>query len=89
MKIALVQIQTGDDKAANLKKAEAYLCEAAKHQAELIVFPESLMYRAAALGVDNYGDIVESIDGPFARFSQKIRRVCCDWVVYGKISISA
>src|SRR2546425_266329 len=44
---AAVQLCAGSDKAANLDKAEAFVAEAARHDARLVVLPEVFLWRGA------------------------------------------
>lgn len=63
MRIALAQICTGRDLAANLALVEEYAARAAAEHAELVVFPEATM---RAFG-HNLTSIAEPVDGPFAQ----------------------
>lgn len=70
MKIALAQICTTDDVAANLEQVAARAAEAAAHRAELVVFPEATM---CAFG-HPLGGVAEPLDGPFARRVEQLGR---------------
>lgn len=62
MRIALAQLMTGTDPAANLELVEEYTQRAADDGATLVVFPEATMCR---FGV-SLGPIAQPLDGPWA-----------------------
>ena len=62
MRIALAQLMTGTDPAANLELVEEYTQRAADDGAALVVFPEATMCR---FGV-SLGPIAQPLDGPWA-----------------------
>jgi deaminated glutathione amidase len=62
MRIALAQIQSGTDPAANLKLVEDYTRSAADAGATMVLFPESTMCR---FGV-SLSDIAQPLGGPWA-----------------------
>ena len=62
MRIALAQILTGTDPAANLSLVADYTRRAAEAGARLVVFPEGTMSR---FGVP-LAPVAEAIDGPWA-----------------------
>ena len=62
MRIALAQIQSGTEPAANLKLVEEYTRRAADAGACLVLFPEATMCR---FGVQ-LADVAEPLDGPWA-----------------------
>jgi predicted amidohydrolase len=62
MRIALAQLMTGTDPAANLELVEQYTQQAADDGAALVVFPEATMCR---FGV-SLGPIAQPLDGPWA-----------------------
>ena len=62
MRIALAQILSGTDPAANLRLVRDYALQAADAGAKLVVFPEATMCR---FGVP-LGPIAEPLDGPWA-----------------------
>lgn len=62
MRIAMAQISSGDDPAANLRLVTERVAEAADAGASLVVFPEATMCR---FGV-RLAPIVEPLDGPWA-----------------------
>ena len=68
MRVALGQISTGHDIAANLAKITAVATTAASAGAELVVFPEAAMY---AFGPP-LSEIAETLDGPFATSVQRL-----------------
>lgn len=63
MRIAMAQITSGTDPAANLELVEAAVAEAAADNADLVVLPEATMCR---FGVP-LGPVAEPVDGPWAR----------------------
>ncbi len=72
MRIALAQILSGSDPAANLQLAREYTGRAAEAGAKLVVFPEATMCR---FGVP-LAPIAEPIDGPWA---DGVRRIATDF----------
>ncbi len=62
MRIALAQLRSGTDPAANLRLVQEYTLKAASQGATLVVFPEATMCR---FGV-SLSPIAEPIDGPWA-----------------------
>jgi predicted amidohydrolase len=71
MRIALAQILSGSDPAANLQLVRDYTSRAADAGAALVVFPEATMCR---FGVP-LGPIAEPVDGPWA---DGVRRIAAD-----------
>jgi predicted amidohydrolase len=71
MRIALAQILSGTDPAANLRLVDEYSRRAADAGATLVVFPEATMCR---FGVP-LGPVAEPVDGPWA---DGVRRVAAD-----------
>ena len=71
MRIALAQILSGTDPAANLQLVREYTARAADAGATLVVFPEATMCR---FGVP-LGPIAEPVDGPWA---DGVRRIATD-----------
>lgn len=70
MRIALMQVITGRDVAANLDLVRDGARRAAAAGAELVVFPEATM---RAFG-NSLGDIAEPVDGPFSTAVQEVAR---------------
>lgn len=70
MRIALMQVTTGRDVAANLELVRDWTTLAADRGAELVVFPEATM---RAFG-NRLTDIAEPLTGPFATAVQQIAR---------------
>jgi deaminated glutathione amidase len=68
MRIALAQILSGTDPAANLELVRDYAGQAADAGAKLVVFPEATMCR---FGVP-LGPIAEPVDGPWANGVRRI-----------------
>ncbi|HYB37785.1 MAG TPA: carbon-nitrogen hydrolase family protein [Mycobacterium sp.] len=71
MRIALAQILSGTDPAANLRLVREYTARAADAGAQLVVFPEATMCR---FGVP-LAPIAEPVDGPWA---DAVRRVAAE-----------
>jgi predicted amidohydrolase len=71
MRIALAQITSGTDPAANLQLVAEYSRQAADAGAKLVVFPEATMCR---FGVP-LAPIAEPVDGPWA---EGVRRIAAD-----------
>ncbi|GLE52894.1 carbon-nitrogen hydrolase family protein [Mycobacterium montefiorense] len=71
MRIALAQMLSGSDPAANLQQVRGYTAQAAAAGASLVVFPEATMCR---FGVP-LGPIAEPVDGPWA---DGVRRIATD-----------
>src|ERR1700742_1807066 len=71
MRIALAQILSGTDPAANLQLVREYSARAADAGARLVVFPEATMCR---FGVP-LAPIAEPVDGPWA---DGVRRIATD-----------
>lgn len=71
MRIALAQILSGTDPAANLQLVAEYSRQAAVAGAKLVVFPEATMCR---FGVP-LGAVAEPVDGPWA---DGVRRIAAD-----------
>ncbi len=71
MRIALAQILSGTDPAANLRLVDEYSRRAADAGAKLVVFPEATM---CSFGVP-LGPIAEPVDGPWA---DGVRRIAAD-----------
>lgn len=79
MRIALAQILSGTDPAANLQLVREYAERAAKDGAKLVVFPEATMCR---FGVP-LAPIAEPLDGPWANGVRRIARDANITVVAG------
>jgi predicted amidohydrolase len=71
MRVALAQILSGTDPAANLQLVREYAGRAADAGARLVVFPEATMCR---FGVP-LGPVAEPVDGPWA---DGVRRIATD-----------
>jgi deaminated glutathione amidase len=70
LRVALAQIASGDDPAANLDQIEARVAEAAAAGARLVVFPEATMRRFGP----GLRRVAEPVDGPWAsRFAELAR----------------
>jgi predicted amidohydrolase len=71
VRVALAQVTTGRDVAANLALLEEYAKQAVQGGAELVVFPEAMM---RAFG-NSLTDIAEPLDGAWAN---EVRRIAAD-----------
>ncbi|HTQ22778.1 carbon-nitrogen hydrolase family protein [Mycobacterium sp.] len=71
MRIALAQILSGTDPAANLELVRDYTDRAAEAGAKLVVFPEATMCR---FGVP-LAPIAEPVNGPDGRWAEGVRRI--------------
>ena len=74
MRIALAQILSGTDPAANLELVRDYAGQAADAGAKLVVFPEATMCR---FGVP-LGPIAEPLNGPDGSWADGVRRIATD-----------
>lgn len=68
MRVALAQVTSGEDSAANLQLVEQQVRAAAERGADLVVLPEATM-RAFGHRLD---DVAEPLDGPFATGARRI-----------------
>ena len=74
MRIALAQILSGNDPAANLELVRDYAVQAADAGAKLVVFPEATMCR---FGVP-LGPIAEPLNGPDGPWADGVRRIATE-----------
>lgn len=79
MRIALAQILSGTDPAANLEQVEAHTRQAAEAGATLVLFPEATMCR---FGVP-LAPVAEPLDGPWADGVRAVAERCGVTVVAG------
>lgn len=84
MRIALAQILSGTDPAANLELVREYAERAAGAGAQLVVFPEATMCR---FGVP-LAPIAEPVDGPWATGVRRIATNCGITVIAGMFTPS-
>jgi predicted amidohydrolase len=69
---AAVQLCSGSDKVANLEKAESFIAEAARHEAQFVVLPEVFLWRGRRSGE---AEAAEPVPGPStARLAEMARR---------------
>jgi predicted amidohydrolase len=66
---AAVQLSVGSNKAFNLDKAEAFIAEAARHEAQLVVLPEVFLWRGPR---PQERDEAEPIPGPTTEHLAKL-----------------
>lgn len=86
MRVVVVQMNSRDDKAANLAKAEALLAEAAARGAEFAVLPELWTYLGPK---DRHARVAEPIPGPTSDLLAQIARRHRLWLVGGSYLESA
>ena len=80
MRVAVVQMNSRDDKVANLAKAEVLLTEAAARGAELAVLPELWSYLGPK---ERHARVAEPIPGPTSDFLAAIARRHRFWLLGG------
>ena len=75
MKVAIVQFKASTNKETNLKKIINFIIKAAKHQAELIAFPEFMMfYTNSSQTAKELANLSETIQGNFvARIAEEAK----------------
>src|SRR5207245_760797 len=71
MRVAVVQMNSGEDKAQNLSTAERLLLEAAERGAELAVLPELFTYLGRRR---QHREVAEAIPGPTSELLTRIAR---------------
>jgi len=71
MRAAAVQLNSTEDKGANLGSAEGLVRDAAADGAQLVVLPERLNVRGTD---DDYARAAEPLDGPTARWASELAR---------------
>jgi predicted amidohydrolase len=71
MRVAVVQMNSAEDKAQNLSTAERLLHEAADRQAELAVLPELFTYLGRRRG---HREAAEAIPGPTSELLARVAR---------------
>ena len=75
MKVAIVQFKASTNKETNLKKIINFIIKAAKHQAELVAFPEFMMfYTNSSQTAKELANLSETIQGNFvARIAEEAK----------------
>ncbi len=86
MRVVVVQMNSRDDKAANLAKAEALLADAAARGAEFAVLPELWTYLGPKV---RHARVAEPIPGPTSDLLAQIARRHRLWLVGGSYLESA
>ena len=82
MKVAVVQFKASTKKETNLKKIINYICEAAKNKAQLVAFPEFMMfYTNSQQTPKELAGLAETIDGDFVTSIAKSAKENCIQVV--------
>src|SRR6266478_5125533 len=71
MRVAVVQMNSGDDKAQNLSTAERLLVEAAERGAELAVLPELFTYLGRRRG---HREVADAVPGTTSELLTRIAR---------------
>src|SRR6266566_5174237 len=71
MKVAVVQMNSGEDKAQNLSTAERLLVEAAERGAELAVLPELFTYLGRRRG---HREVADAVPGTTSELLTRIAR---------------
>lgn len=64
MRVALVQLSAGTDKAGNLQTIHRLVADAARHRPDLVVLPEAVMHDFGTPDTP-LGPVAEDLDGPF------------------------
>jgi len=82
-RVALVQLQAGDDVAANLERAAALGEQAAASGARLVAFPEWVHFRGPD---DGFRSSAEPIPGPSSAPFQQLARGHGCWVLAGTLA---
>lgn len=85
MKIALIQINSGIDKQANIQKASDQVQVAADKGAEFILLPEVFNYRGSLSGWELYNQIAEEIPGESIAPLVEIAKERCVNILAGSI----
>ncbi len=80
-KIALIQMNTGEDLDDNLKRIKAFIADASEQGAQLITLPEVMNRRVA----DRTIDTSESLDGPTITFMKQCAAEFSIWIHCGSI----
>lgn len=80
MRVAVVQMNSRDDKRANWARAGALLAEAAARGAEIVVLPELWSYLGPK---ERHAEAAEAIPGPTSEFLAEIVRRHRLWLVAG------
>jgi len=73
VRVAAAQINSGTDKAENLRAMAEMVREAKEHGAELVAFPEHAMFKQAVRD-DAFREAAEELDGPFATAIRELAR---------------
>jgi deaminated glutathione amidase len=71
LKVAFVQMNSNDDKKANLEQAMAYIREASAGQAQLVILPEYFTYLGPK---ERYLEMAETIPGPTTNQMSELAR---------------
>lgn len=81
LKVALVQLDSQNNKAANLEKSEKFIRQAAALGAEFVLLPETFNLRRAP----NPKEQAETIDGPTVQFLQHLAKPLGIHILAGSI----
>jgi predicted amidohydrolase len=86
MRVAVIQMRAGEDRADNLRKALEFLSAGRKKNARLLVLPEIFSYRGRVPGVPDRRDMFEPVPGPSTKplmaFAEKHRVFVAGGSVY-------
>lgn len=85
MTAAVIQMQSTDDFAENLRRAETLIRRAARQGAALIVLPECCLFRGAASFRKIFQEVAETLRGPSVRFFQQLSSEIRRTIVLGSI----
>jgi len=85
MKIAIIQMRAGADKAQNILKALSFVEAAASHGATFILLPETFWYRGNATAAAIRKDIAEPVYGPSVQVFQRAAQQHACWILLGSI----
>jgi len=85
MKIALIQVNAGTDKQANIQKASDQVRMAADKGAEFILLPEVFNYRGPLAGQELYNKVAEEIPGESITPLVEIAKERCVNILAGSI----
>lgn len=85
MKVALIQMNSQDDKAANVKKALHCVEEALARRAEFILLPEYFTFRGPLKTAQDIAAVAERIPGPSSRPFMELARKNKTYILLGTL----
>jgi len=83
MRIALIQIESGEDKEANFKKAKEYLAKAAEQKSDIVCLSENFLYRGS-----NMSKVAENLASRYISSFQELARFHNLNIILGSIALS-